>query len=57
MEKLAHKDSLGHVDLSLKAGEVQLMHAGTGNHSQRIQPSTSNPVHFVTNLDLQIDKK
>ncbi len=44
--QLAHKDSLANVSI-LKAGELQVMHAGTGITHSEYNPSATEPVHFL----------
>ena len=44
--ELAHKDSLGNGS-TIKPGEVQLMHAGTGIEHSEFNASDSAPVHLL----------
>lgn len=43
---LAHRDSLGNVE-TIKAGEVQVMSAGTGVRHSEFNASRDKPVHFL----------
>ena len=49
---LKHKDSMGNYWEEVKAGEVQVMSAGTGIHHSEINGSISEPLELVSNLDL-----
>jgi redox-sensitive bicupin YhaK (pirin superfamily) len=43
---LQHRDSMGNGSL-IRPGEIQRMSAGTGIHHSEINPSKSDPVHFL----------
>src|SRR3954453_14478914 len=43
---LAHRDSLG-TGSPIRAGEAQLMHAGTGIRHSEFNASATDPVHFL----------
>jgi len=44
--ELRHEDSMGHTEI-LRAGEVQVMSAGTGVLHSETNPSQSEPVHLL----------
>lgn len=44
--ELVHQDSLGNKE-SLRAGEIQLMHAGSGISHSEFNPSSTDSVHFL----------
>lgn len=44
--ELQHRDSMGNGSI-IRPGEIQRMSAGTGIHHSEVNPSKSDPVHFL----------